>query len=120
MILTLWNRIAGIGLCRPETDPWGMPGWRRSSWGYHGDDGNKFHHATGLNGIPFAGPYGVGDTIGCGIDMRTATLFFTKNGENLGELTSRLQFTALKNQLTPFPQAKRSQTLEVCSSLLLG
>ena len=29
--------------------------------------------------------YGIGDTVGCGINMQTGTVFFTKNGANLGK-----------------------------------
>ena len=42
-----------------------MPGWTRSSYGYHGDDGSRFH--SGGGGRRFGPRYGVGDTVGCGL-----------------------------------------------------
>ena len=61
-----------------------MPGWHMTSWGYHGDDGKKFNNPPGL-GLRYADTYNVNDTIGCGVNMKTGKLFFTKNGVNLGE-----------------------------------
>jgi hypothetical protein len=59
-----------------------MPGWHAGSWGYHGDDGKKFN-AQGI-GKEFGPRYGRGDIVGCGVDMRAKSAFFTKNGEYLG------------------------------------
>ena len=61
-----------------------MPGLENTSWGYHGDDGHKFNNSLGT-GLRYSEPYNAGDIIGCGIDMRTRKLFFTKNGVNLGK-----------------------------------
>lgn len=61
-----------------------MPGCDTASWGYHGDDGHKYNSTLGT-GLRYSEPYNAGDTIGCGIDMRTRKLFFTKNGFNLGK-----------------------------------
>lgn len=61
-----------------------MPGLENTSWGYHGDDGHKFNNPLGT-GLRYSDPYNAGDIIGCGIDMRTRKLFFTKNGVNLGK-----------------------------------
>lgn len=53
-------------------------GWEAESWGYHGDDGRCF---TGQNiGRPFGSPFNTGDVIGCGVNFRDHTAFFTKNG----------------------------------------
>lgn len=65
------------------TPVFGMPGWAATSWGYHGDDGKRFHSLG--TGLRYSDCYGSGDTVGCGIDMRTGKLFFTKNGVNLGK-----------------------------------
>ena len=58
-----------------------MPGWETESWGYHGDDGKLYEKSIGK-------PYGPGFTtnsvIGCGINFRTNTTFFTKDGNPLG------------------------------------
>lgn len=76
--------IIGFGLCRPETPVVGMPGWATSSWGYNGDDGKKFHNPLGV-GLRYSYSYNTGDTVGCGINIVTGKLFFTKNGVNLGK-----------------------------------
>ncbi|KAL8968226.1 MAG: hypothetical protein Q9183_002563 [Haloplaca sp. 2 TL-2023] len=84
--------IMGIGLCRPETDTSGMPGWHPTSWGYLGDDGMKYHGDEGMKyhkhngeGLRYSVTYHANDTIGCGINTQTGTVFFTKNGVYLGE-----------------------------------
>lgn len=61
-----------------------MPGWASSSWGYHGDDGKRFNHPQGV-GLRYYDSYSTGDTVGCGINMKTGKMFFTKNGVNLGK-----------------------------------
>jgi hypothetical protein len=69
-----------------------MPGWDSFSFGYHGDDGGIFHASGGM--VKHFGPsFGVGDTIGCGIDYgggggvhhhHNQGIFFTLNGIFLG------------------------------------
>lgn len=57
-------------------------GWEPESWGYHADDGRCF---SGQNiGRPFGPTYSVGDVIGCGVNFRDRTAFYTKNGIKLG------------------------------------
>lgn len=58
-----------------------MPGWEASSWGYHGDDGYKFH---GSSGTRYAETWRIGDKIGCHVDLQGQTAHFSKNGEHLG------------------------------------
>ena len=58
------------------------PGWEPDSWAYHGDDGNSF--AAQNAGKVYGPPFTTGDTIGCGVNFRTGTAFFTKNGMHLG------------------------------------
>ncbi|KAH8699560.1 concanavalin A-like lectin/glucanase domain-containing protein [Ilyonectria robusta] len=57
-------------------------GWEPEAWGYHGDDGRCF---TGQNIGRHYGPrYNTGDVIGCGVNFRNYTAFFTKNGVKIG------------------------------------
>jgi len=73
-----------IGLCPNDfstTDL--LPGWRRGSYGFHSDDGKKFGGDHGL-GKSYSKPFGINDTVGCGINFRDNVIFFTRNGKFLG------------------------------------
>jgi SPRY domain len=66
-----------------------MPGWDSNSIGYHGDDGGLFY-GTGSMSRRIGPSFGVGDTIGCGVDYShdnkfgAPCAFFTLNGTILG------------------------------------
>jgi hypothetical protein len=60
-----------------------MPGWDSESFGYHGDDGAIFH-GQGKQLAEFGPRYGCNDTIGCGLNHRDRSIFFTLNGMFLG------------------------------------
>lgn len=47
-------------------------------------DGFKFTTTSRLVS-KYGGSYGRDDTIGCGINMQSGRIFFTKNGVNLGK-----------------------------------
>lgn len=60
-----------------------MPGWDKISWGYHGDNGEKYHDDGW--GFEYTDKrYGKGDTIGCFFDIAKKELSYYKNGESLG------------------------------------
>lgn len=59
-----------------------MPGWEQKSWAYHGDDGNCFCQTA--NGKSYGHKFGTTDVIGCGINFKNNSIFFTKNGVHLG------------------------------------
>ncbi|KAG0239098.1 hypothetical protein BGW41_007941 [Actinomortierella wolfii] len=69
-------------------------GWDPNSWGYHGDDGHSFGGSG--RGKPFGPTFTTGDTVGCGVNFRDNTLFYTKNGVYLG-----VAFRDLKGPLYP-------------------
>ncbi|KAF9286799.1 hypothetical protein BGZ68_002551 [Mortierella alpina] len=84
----------GVGVCNSSVVLERLPGWEPQSWGYHGDDGNIFGGCG--NGRPFGPIFTTGDTIGCGINFRDMSLFYTKNGQFLG-----VAFRDLKGSLYP-------------------
>ena len=57
-------------------------GWDNDSWGYHGYDGN-FYCGSG-SGKPYGPVFATGDIIGCCLNFINNTVFYTKNGVNLG------------------------------------
>lgn len=73
-----------------------LPGWDYATFGYHGrhviirpeslsfsgDDGH-FFAATG-KGRSYGPGFTTGDVVGCGINFERQSIFFTKNGKNLG------------------------------------
>ena len=58
-------------------------GWDGDSIGYHGDDG-FIYHAGGTGVFQYGPRFGAGDTVGCGLHLRSREVFFTLNGMYLG------------------------------------
>ncbi|CAM9363981.1 unnamed protein product [Discosporangium mesarthrocarpum] len=74
----------GVGLADPDhfQPVKNMPGWVDHSYGYHGDDGRKFGQgSTGGNWTTWLD----GDVIGCGYSDERAAIWYTLNGELLGD-----------------------------------
>ncbi|RSM17405.1 hypothetical protein CDV31_003821 [Fusarium ambrosium] len=88
-------------------------GWEPEAWGYHGDDGRCF---TGQNiGRHFGPLYNANDVIGCGVNFRDSTAFFTKNGVKIGTafhdvVRSRLYPTISLKKPGEFIRANFGQT----------
>jgi hypothetical protein len=78
----LRETVIGVGFCHSKTTLTRLPGLDQLSWGYHSDDGRTASN-PGHN-QQFGPPFGMHDTIGCGFDFSTNTMFFTKNGLLLG------------------------------------
>lgn len=64
-----------------------LPGWEPESWAYHGDDGDSY--CSQASGKEYGPSFHAHDIIGCGVNFRTNTAFFTKNGVNLGLTRSK-------------------------------
>ena len=78
----------GIGLSCAGVNLNRLPGWERNSYGYHADDGCVYNSSA--TGQSYAPTFTTGDVVGCGLNLVTRSIFFTKNGINLGTATSDL------------------------------
>jgi hypothetical protein len=76
------SRMIGVGFSGSKVALSRIPGWEPDSYAYHGDDGQIFSNTT--SGKSYGPKFGTLDVIGCGINFRTRTAFFTKNGHMLG------------------------------------
>ena len=86
--------LIGVGFSGHKPNLNRLPGWESESWGYHGDDGFSF--ACSASGGKHYGPkFSSLDVIGCGVNFRTGTAFFTKNGIFLGMSTHLFRLSPL-------------------------
>ncbi|KAF2721361.1 SPRY-domain-containing protein [Polychaeton citri CBS 116435] len=83
--------LIGIGFSSKKVNLARLPGWEPESWAYHGDDGYSF--ACTASGKNYGPRFSSMDVIGCGINFRKGTAFFTKNGVFLGNA-----FSGIKNE----------------------
>ncbi|KAH8728438.1 hypothetical protein GQ44DRAFT_702302 [Phaeosphaeriaceae sp. PMI808] len=103
------GRMIGIGFSGPKVALSRIPGWEPDSYAYHGDDGQLFSNNT--SGKAYGPKFGTLDVVGCGINFRTNTAFFTKNGHMLGTA-----FRDLKPNIPYYPTIglkKPGETLRV-------
>ena len=73
----------GVGLSDKNAPLSRLPGWDKCSYGYHADDGKAFCGASNA-GEDYGPMFTTGDVIGCGLNFLDRTIFYTKNGINLG------------------------------------
>ncbi|RIB06523.1 concanavalin A-like lectin/glucanase domain-containing protein, partial [Gigaspora rosea] len=90
------NKKIGIGFCEKEFNLNSMPGRDYGSWGYHNDRKYGYFWYSG-SGNSYGPSFSTGDTIGCCLNFKNNTVFYTKNGINLGSIA----FRDLKGTLYP-------------------
>lgn len=76
----------GIGMSAGGVNLNKLPGWEKSSYGYHADDGCVF--SSSGTGQQFGPVFTTGDIVGCGFNLVERSIFFTKNGIKLGNAVS--------------------------------
>ncbi|RIB26132.1 hypothetical protein C2G38_2030482 [Gigaspora rosea] len=70
-------------------------GYYKGSWGYHGDDGKIFYERVYRSYGPL---FTTGDTIGCCINFKHKTAFYTKNGVHLAMTADDIKLRYLKDE----------------------
>ncbi|KJA17175.1 hypothetical protein HYPSUDRAFT_46700 [Hypholoma sublateritium FD-334 SS-4] len=85
LLILKMDGILAVGTaCRPYP-AWRLPGWNRLSTGLHLDDFRKFFEDPdgGRDYTDAINHIDSGDTIGCGYEFQTGTIFYTYNGVRL-------------------------------------
>ncbi|CAI8038699.1 Ran-binding protein 9 [Geodia barretti] len=78
----------GIGLSTSGVNLNRLPGWEKQSYGYHADDGCVF--SSSGTGQAYGPTFTTGDTVGCGFNLVERSIFYTKNGINIGTAVSEV------------------------------
>ncbi|KAF5133099.1 Ankyrin-3 [Metarhizium anisopliae] len=88
-----------VGFCREDT-PLGSGADSRGAWWYHGGNGHFGNQEDYMN-LNCGPKYGEGDVIGCGVNFKRRTAFYTKNGEIIEYMASGLAFQDVQGRLYP-------------------
>ena len=79
-----YKPCVGVGFACLPYPSFRMPGWHRHSVGLHSDDGRKYYDDS-FGGRNCTTPFQKGDVMGVGFDAYIGGVYFTKNGERIGE-----------------------------------
>lgn len=101
-----------MGFCTLGAAPHRFPGWIPKTeyasalgWAYHSDDGGYYHANDAF--VARDETYGPGDTVGCGVNLETHKIWFTKNGKKLAH-----EFGGVKGRLFPILGLNDTVTLK--------
>ncbi|GBB94118.1 hypothetical protein RclHR1_22970002 [Rhizophagus clarus] len=84
-----YNTNIAIGLATKPYPCFRLPGLNLYSVGYHSINGKKFNNNN--IGIEYGPDWEVGDTVGCGYYSDAGEVFFTRNGDFLGEAFTHIK-----------------------------
>lgn len=102
--------MIGVGFSGSKASLEKLPGWEPDSWAYHGDDGKAF--GCERPGKSYGPKFSTGDVIGCGVNFKAGSAFFTKNGVFQGTLTPQSLNPSLTLEIRHrFSRPKRRSTL---------
>lgn len=98
-----WPEMA-IGFCTIGGKAIEFPGWpprlnapSARSWGFHGDNGGLYVSSNEKGELVDEDlPYRAGHTVGCGVDLTSQTMWFTRNGQKL-----KAKFDNVQGRLFP-------------------
>ncbi|KAJ1550031.1 hypothetical protein HK096_009125, partial [Nowakowskiella sp. JEL0078] len=80
--------VVSVGLATGNYPPFRLVGWNKYSIGIHSDDGRVYENDK-FGGRSFTGPFSVGQTVGCGYDLKSGRVFFTIDGVYIGEASKQ-------------------------------
>lgn len=87
------DELVIVGVCDEDTSLSKIPGAEPSTWGYHSDDGRV--SASQGPGKQYGPKIAEKDVIGCGINFRKNSVFYTRNGVPLGTAFQDVRGSAL-------------------------
>ena len=86
-----------VGFCTIGGGVVAFPGWTPKSvapaalsWGYHADDGGVYS-SKGDGALDLRRRYGPGDTVGCGVDLKTGDIWWTLNGTKVDQTFGKVE-----------------------------
>ncbi|SAL97758.1 hypothetical protein [Absidia glauca] len=85
------TQVAAVGLSTKPYPSWRLPGWHQHSIAYHSHNG-CVSISNPSAPTPYSAGYKKDDVIGVGYLSQTNTIFFTKNGRNLGRAITGFKF----------------------------
>ncbi|KAI1115417.1 ankyrin repeat-containing domain protein [Nemania sp. NC0429] len=83
------SRGISVGFSDEKAPLDGVLGCENGTWGYYSKNGNLLR--GGLDDVPYGPKYNEGSVIGCGVNFKERTAFYTYDGEIIGRAFTNIQ-----------------------------